>query len=811
MWTQHFQYALRRLSKSPSFALFAIVTLGVGIGANTAVFSVVYDVLLKPLRFSQPQQLVVVQESIQSADAAFSQLPVNANHLVYWQKHTMQFSGLAAMLPASMPLGARQPEEIAVARQTANLLNVLGVSPRLGRAFRSEEDQPGHNNVIILADSLWRRRYGADPNVIGKSATLDGRSYEIVGVMGPLFTLPALGAIGKTHGANREVEAFVPFGWGADVLEEVEGDHNYFAIGRLRSGASVAAASSELQALQGAISQQTPDKVRYGAAITPLQEYLTGSRRRSLLLVLAAVGALLYLSCINIANVLLTRASSSSREVAIRTDLGASRRNLVSAALAEPVILAAFGCVLGILLAEGAAPLILRNVPPDLARVDQFHVNLVAFGFAVALSTLVALLCGLLPARKYAAESPESVLRSETGRATYTKATKGLRSGLVVAEVGASLALIMIAGLFLASMAKLLHVDRGFQSEHVLSAEILLPAMQYQESSSRIGFYDRALAKLRGVPGIQAVGLVSVLPLNGDYWGDIVSRAGDTRPLWQRNSAHFRWISPGYFEALRVPLLAGRSLSDKDKNRRSALISAQVARSVWRNQSALGQKFRRGNPGEEPFEVVGIVGDLRSLDLGQPAPPMVYVPYWYRSREVGTFVVRTSGDPEQLMTTVRKIMSSMDPQLAVTSLQTMETVVSGSVAARRFEMQLLLTVAAIALLLAGLGVYGVVAYATAQRTHEIGIRMALGADRGSVRLLILRERMKPVAAGAAIGLGVAWLAGRFLTGLLFEVSALDPLIASCATLLLLTVGVVACVLPARQATRVEPLVALHHE
>ncbi len=332
-----------------------------------------------------------------------------------------------------------------------------------------------------------------------------------------------------------------------------------------------------------------------------------------------------------------------------------------------------------------------------------------------------------------------------------------------------------------------------------------------KNSSSRIGFYDRALAKLRNVPGIEAVGLVSVLPLNGDYWGDIVSRAGDTRPLWQRNGAHFRWISPGYFEALRVPLIAGRFLSDRDKGRKVALVSAQVARSVWRNQSALGQKFTRGNPGEEPFEVVGVVGDLRSLDLSQPSPPTVYVPYWYRSRELGTFVVRTTGDPEQLMTSVRKILSNLDSQLAVTSIRTMETVVSGSVAGRRFEMQLLLTLAVTALLLAGLGVYGVVAYSAAQRTHEIGIRMALGADRGSVRLLILREGLRLVLVGIAIGFGVAWLAGRWLASLLFEVSALDPIIASGAAVLLLTVATIACLLPAWQATRIEPLRALHHE
>ncbi|MBV9766361.1 MAG: ABC transporter permease [Acidobacteriaceae bacterium] len=808
---QYLRYAFRKLRNSPIFTVTAILTLTLGIGATTAIFSIVYGVLLKPLEYPQPEQLVNIQESIQAPGTGFPVVPVNANHLLYWRKHNHSFSGLSALLPESMPLGGGRPEEIGVGRETANLFSVLGVQPRLGRAFLPQEEEPGHADVVILTDGLWKRRYGADTGIVGKSVVLNGRPYEVTGVLPADFTLTRPEMMGGSGAAGKPIEAFVPFRWNSDVLQEIEGDHNYFAIGRLKQGVTVERARAELNVLQSAISQQTPDKVRYGAIVSNFQEYLTGSSRRSLLLLLVAVGAVLLIACINIANLLLIRATGSSHEAAVRAALGASRLQLISNALAEPILLCAIGCTAGVALAIAIVPLLVHNVPAELPRLNGVHVGGSALAFAVGVSTVAALLCGLFPSWRNAKADPQPALRSESRTSTDSRGNRRLQSALVTGEVAASVALVIMAALFISSIVRLLHVNRGFQSERVLSAKIVLPDKQYGDKSRRDAFYERVLARLRLLPGVQAAGAVSVLPLDGDNWGDLISKIGDPTPLWQRPDAHFRWITPGYLETLHVPLIAGHLLSASDRNRNVALISHQVAEKIWPHQSAIGQRFTRGDPDEKPFEVIGVVGDIHSLDLSKPSPRMVYVPYWYRSREVGSFVIRTQQDPEPMASSLRNAIWTVDPQVPLPSVRTMEAVVAGSVAIRRFEMRLLLAFAVSALLLAGIGIYGVVASTATRRKHEIGIRMALGADVRDVYRLILRQGITPVLVGTAIGIVFAWMSGRFLAGLLFEVSASDPLITAIACLILLAVGISASLLPAWQAGRIEPLNALRHE
>ncbi|MFZ0589208.1 MAG: ABC transporter permease [Bryobacteraceae bacterium] len=803
-WMQNFRYAFRRLRRSPGFACTVIVTLGLGIGANTAIFSVVYGVLLKPLRFPDAQQLVAIQEGIATYEG---NLPVNANHLVFWQRNARSFSGIAALRTESLPLGGGQPEEIGVAQITANLFSVLAVEPRMGRAFAPEEAQPGHNDVVILTDGLWKRRYAADGDVVGKTIVLDGKPYRVAGVLPSSFSLPSSDAMGT----SKPVQAFVPFGWSADVLEELEGDHNYFAIGRLKPGATLGQATAELNVLQHSISARTPDKVPLSATIARLDEYLTGTSKRSLVLLLAAVGAVLLIACVNIANLLLTRATGNGHESAVRMALGGTRAQLLWSALAEPIMLCFCGGVLGIVFAALGVPLLIHNTPAEMPRLDEISVNWVALAFAGGISMLAVFVCGILPAWRYAQTEPERALRGNLRTASQSRGGKQLGKGLVVAEVSGSVALVVIAGLFITSMFKLLHVNRGFDAEHVLSAEVVLPDKQYGESGARNAFYERALGQLRQLPGVQAAGVVSVLPLDGDYWGDLISRIGDARPLFERPSAHFRWISPGYFEALTVPLIAGRFLDERDKGKKVAIISKRVADIVWPGMNPIGQKFRRGDPDEAPFEVIGEVGDIRAIDLSKEPQPMVYAPYWYRSREVGWFAVRTRQDPEALITGLRRVMRSIDPQVPVPSIRTMNMVVNGSVAARHFEMQLLLSFAIGALLVAGVGIYGVVSYSAAQRTHEIGIRMAIGAGKSDIYRLIVGGGVAPVVLGTIIGVGLAWAAGRLMAGLLFEVSPRDPMIAAMAGAVLLAVGVLACVVPARRAAKTEPVQALRYE
>jgi predicted permease len=371
--------------------------------------------------------------------------------------------------------------------------------------------------------------------------------------------------------------------------------------------------------------------------------------------------------------------------------------------------------------------------------------------------------------------------------------------------------LVVLAGLFISSLLKILHVDRGFQSEHVLSAQVVLPSKQYGDAATRNAFYERALQSLRMLPGVQSAGTISVLPLNGDNWVDIISKTGDTRPLWQKPDARFRWISSGYFETLHVPLIAGRFLSEEDKGKNVAIVSQHAAQMVWPNQNPIGQHFMRDDPNEAPMEVIGVVGDIRTLDLSQAAPRMVYVPYWIRSRDAGSFVIRTSNDPASMSSAVRKAIWSIDAQIPSPEVRTMDVVVNGSVAARRFQMHLLLTFAISALLLAGLGIYGVVAYTALERTREIGIRTALGAQTGDVYRLILFEGITPVLAGTVLGVGLAFLAGRMTASLLFEVRPYDPLVTGLSCAILIAVGILACLLPAWKATKIDPIRALRYE
>jgi len=808
-WLRDIKVALRRLAKSPAFTAISIATLAIGIGATTAMFSVVHNVLLQPLRYADPQQLVVLREGISTPEANFSDLPANANHLLFWRQYNRSFTGIAALLPVAMPMGVDQTEEIGVAQSTANLVSLLGFQPQLGRTFSDEEETPGHS-VILLTDGLWKRRFGADPQVTGKTIALDGRQYQVIGVLPSGFTLPASRAIGGLSGTEKPIEALIPFGWTTEQLGEIEGSHNYLAIGRLRSGVTQIESTTDLNLLQKRISEQIPDHPALNISVIPFQEYLVGASRRSLLLLLAAVCGILLIASINITNLLLVRAAGKAHESSVRVALGATRFQLLGHALMEPLILAAAGGALGTLLAIVSLPLLLRSVPTDLPRIAEVRIDPVVLAFSFGISTLAALCCSILPAWYLAKGSPQLALRSES-RSTESAPAKRLRRALVVGEVATSVMLVLLAGLFLTSLIRLLHVDRGFQTEHVLSADVVLPGKQYQDDSARNAFYEQTLTRLNRLPGVESAGAVSVLPLNGDNWGDWISKTGDTQPLWQRPGGHFRWITPGYFETLHVPLVAGRFLNEADRGKNVAIISKQVAETVWPGRNPIGERFTRGDPTEPAIEIVGVVGDVRSLDLSQDPPRMVYMPYWYRSRTTASLVLRTTGDPTAMADTMRRTIASVEPQAAVPTIRTMESVVDGSLSARRFQMRLLITFAVCSLLLAGLGIYGVVAYSALQRSQEIGIRMALGANHADIYRLILSEGVGPVLVGTILGVLLALLPGRIIASLLFEVRPTNPLITASSCAILLAVGVLAALLPARRAAKIDPIQALHYE
>jgi predicted permease len=808
------RYAFRQLRKSPGFTLTAVLTLALGIGATTAIFTLVYDVLLKPLPYARPGQLVVMQEQVAEFKDIYPTVPMNANHFENWQQHSRSFQSMAVMQPENVPLGAGgHPLQIGVLRATSGIFSVLGARPQLGRGFTPQEDKPGQSRVVILMYDLWRTQFHGDPNILGKTVTLDGFPCTVIGVMPQSFHLPSSqtlsGAIGSAN-IHGYAQALVPLAFTADQLKEVAGDFNYPGLARLNPGVSVAQAQAELNGLQHSISStlSADEKMTLSAILIPFQQYLVGNNSKPLVILLVAVAGLLFVGCINIMNLLLARAVARRQEMAVASALGASRSDLLRASMREAAVLAAVGGALGILLAAILVPILQRFLPEALNFRGNLHVDWTEAAFAVLLAVIATLLAGAAPAWMSWRTQPQEALRGDSRSASESRSGKQLRKTLVAAEVAVSVTLVLMTGLLTASLYRLMHIQRGFQADRVLTATIELPG---KESSSRVGFYKKMLVKLQQLPGVKNVAVISVLPLAGDSWIDMALLPGDTRSVFQMPTEHWRWISPGYFQALHLPLIQGRFLSNNDDGRNVAIVSALTAKTLWPGKDPIGRQFTHGGNNEKPFTVIGVVGDARTISLAKPDPMMVYVPYWYRAEPTAGLVVRTKQDPSQMANAIRRTVWSVDPAAAVPTVRAFGGVVADSVATRRFEMDLLLLFAISAWLLAGLGVYGVVTYSVVQRRQEIGLRMALGAQRTDIYAQVLREGLMPVVAGAVVGIAIAFALARLIGSLLFQVDAFNPWIAAAAAASLLLAGIAACLLPARRAASIDPMQALRSE
>ncbi len=808
------RYALRQLRKSPGFTLTAILTLALGIGATTAIFTLVYDVLLKPLPYAHPGQLVMLQEQVAEFKDIYPTLPMNANHFENWQQHSRSFQSMAVMQPENVPLGAGgHPLQIGVLRATSGIFSVLGARPQLGRGFTPQEDKPGQPRVVILMYDLWRTQFHGDPNILGKTVTLNGYPCTVIGVMPRSFHLPSSqtlsGAIGSAN-IHGYAQALVPLAFTADQLKEVAGDFDYPGIARLKPGISAAQAQAELNGLQHTVSAtlSADQKMTLSAILIPFQQFLVGNNSKPLIILLVAVAGLLFVGCVNIMNLLLARAVGRRQEMAVASALGASRGDLLRASMREAGVLAAIGGALGILLAAVLVPVLQQFLPEDLNFRGNLHVDWTGAAFAVLLAVIATLLAGAAPAWMSWRTQPQEALRGDSRSASEFRSGKQLRKTLVAAEVAVSVTLVLMTGLLTASLYRLMHVDRGFQADRVLTATIELPGKEYPR---RIELYKTMLTKLQQLPGVENAAMTSVLPLAGDSWIDMARVSGDTRSFFQMPTEHWRWISPGYFQALHLPLLEGRFLSNDDYGRNDAVISALTAKTLWPGKDPIGRQFTHGGENEKPFTVVGVVADARTISLAKPDPMMVYVPYWYRTETAAGLVVRSKQDPSQMANAIRRTVWSVDPAAAVPTVRALGGVVADSVATRRFEMDLLLLFAISAWLLAGLGVYGVVTYSVVQRRQEIGLRMALGAQRGDIYAQVLREGLTPVVAGAVVGIAFAFAFARLIGSLLFQVNAFNPWIAAAAAASLLLAGTAACLLPARRAASVDPMQALRSE
>ncbi|HKG48225.1 MAG TPA: ABC transporter permease [Pyrinomonadaceae bacterium] len=799
------RYAVRLQRKNPGFTIVAVIALALGIGANTAIFSVVNTVLLRPLPYKDPERLVMVWEDA-SRHGYPRDTPAAANY-VDWRDQNQVFESMAAIADTSFNLtGAGDPERLEGRRVSANLFPLLGVDPQIGRVFTAAEDQPGAQRVVLLSYALWQRRFGGDPNIVGRALTLNGESHVVVGVMPARFQLP-----------SSDDQAWVPIAFTQQETGN-RGRHYLQVLARLKPGVSLTQAQSEMSTIAARLQQQYPQfNTELGAAVQPLQEHLVGDIKPALLILLGAVGLVLLIACANVANLLLARAAVRQKEIAVRVALGARRWRLIRQFLTESVLLSTLGGLVGLAIAYGGLVLLKAFIPENISQAREISIDLKVLGFTFLVSVVTGVVFGLAPAVQAARFNQIDTLKEGGRDAATGGGGKVLRGLLVTAEVAISLVLLIGAGLLINSFLRLRNVDPGFRPDNLLTMKIVLPEPKYAEIERRSAFYTDLIQRVQSLAGVRSAAVTTNLPLyrQGNSIG-ISIEGQPAPPPGQERIVVTRIISPGYFDTMGIPLLRGRQLTDQDTETtpNAVVISETMARRYWPGEDAIGKRIAAGRvrSPEDWIQVVGVVKDVRQFELTAEPRPQMYLSY----RQAGFFdprdlVVKTDVDPSSLAATVRKAVWEIDKDQPVSNIQTMEAILADSIARQRFSMLLLAIFAAVALVLAGVGIYGVMSYSVAQRTHEIGIRMALGAQTGAVLKLAVGYGMKLVIAGIVIGLIAAFALTRVMSTLLFGVTATDPATFTLISLLLIAVAALASYVPARRATRVNPIIALRYE
>jgi putative ABC transport system permease protein len=734
-------------------------------------------------------------------------------HIDLWRRECTVCSGVAALTSGGVTLTDRSgPARLAGVRASANLFSMLGADAQHGRLFAPGDDAVGSANVVVLSDAFWRRQYGGDPDIVGQSITLDGSSYVVVGVLPPSFQLPKGDELGALTSLPTTIDVYTPLVFTPARIQQ-QGSFDYATILRLRPGISMEQAQARLDAIEAGLIERLGGERTMRAILIPLQEQVVGDAGRALLLLLAAVGAVLLIVCVNLAMLLLARNAARLRESAVRVALGAGRGRLVRQAFAESLLLALVGGALGIVLAYWGLAALLGAAPADLPRLGEVRLDGRVLGVALLLSALVGLLFGIIPALRFGRVDPGDVLKA-SGR-TLTAGRRGarVRSTLVATQVGLSAVLLVAAGLFLASFVRVLGVDRGFDAQRVLALDIFLPRVGYDSAVQRVQLYQQAVAGLSALPGVTTAAVTNRLPLEGETWVDALMPPGSEARSGEEISANFRFVSPGYFDALGIPIRQGRTFARSDGERPVIVLSEQAARALWPGEDPIGKQVGNGNFGMR--EVVGVAADVPTTSLEDPRSVIAYLPQviepGWAINWSATLLVRSDGNPTALVPGARRVLRELDPKIAVSKVRTMEQVLSSTLAQRRFNLLLLALFAAAALGTASIGIYGVIAQSLAQRTGEIGVRMALGARPRDIRRLVLREGLTPALLGLAGGLAVALLLGRAFQTLLFEVRPSDPRTLGAVSLVLLVVAAVACYVPARRATAGDVSAALRLE
>ncbi len=795
------RYAFRQLIKSPGFTAVTILTLALGIGACTAIFSVVNAVLLRPLDYPDPARLVVIRET-QLPD--FPEFSVSPPNYLDWEKQTKSYENLAAYSGSRINLtGDGEPQQLIGVKATAHYFDVYGIKPVLGRTFLPEEDAPGKNHVVVLSYPFWQRVFGGTADVVGRPIQLNGEPYTVIGVA-PLG-----------FGIASKVDAWMPMAFDPkETANDNRGAHYLNVAGRLRPGVTVAQAEAELKVLAAQLATQYPDSNKgWGIFLMPLQDYSVRDVRAVLYTLLGAVGCVLLIACANIANLLLARATARHREISIRAALGASRARLVRQLLTESVLLALCGGLAGMLLARWGLDALLALAPANLPRVADIHLDAGVLAFSLALSVLTGLVFGIAPAWLAARADVNEALKQGSRGSTEGGARGRLRSALVVLEVTFALMLLGGAGLLARSFMQLTHVDSGFTPENATVLRLSLPQKKYALPEQQTAFADALLERVKTLPGVQAVGLTHSMPLVGDYvLGFNIEGRPAIAPSDLPNTNYYA-VTPDYFRAMGIRLMRGRVFTAQDnaKTPRVAIINETLARQHFPNEDPIGKRINITNGPDTWREIVGIVGDIKQYGPDKATSNQSYEPFAQVPFSSLNLVIRTSGPPAALLSAIRPTVYAVDKDQPIGTIRPLEEIMADSIARQRFAMTLLTVFSAVALVIAAVGIYGVMAYSVVQRTGEFGIRMALGAQQRDVLRLVLVQGGKLIGLGLLIGLAATLAASRAMGSMLFNTSAQDPLTLGTITLLLGAVALVACLLPANRATKVNPIEALRAE
>ncbi|MGA9769124.1 MAG: ABC transporter permease [Blastocatellia bacterium] len=788
---QDLRYGVRMLTKKPGFTVVVVMTLALGIGASTAIFSVVNTVLLRPLPYKDAEQIAVVWETLPSIGLE-ENTPAPANY-INWREQNEVFENIAAFTVGFTNLtGTGEPERVDSLRVSASIFPLLGVEPMLGRTFLPEEDQPGASRVVVISHSLWQRRFGRDPDILEKTITVNDRSYTVIGVMGPSFSFPLLKA-----------ELWVPIAFTADARTEMS--RNLWVLGRMKPGVTRDQAQAEMDTIV-ARGQDPQATFRFGVNVVPLGQQLVGHIRPALIVLLAATGFVLLIACVNVANLLLARANGRQKEIAVRCALGAGRWRLMRQLLTESLMLAGLGGAAALLLAMWGVDILSSVMPDNLSQAKSVFIDARVFAFTLAVSLVTGIVFGIVPALQATKPNMNEALK-EGGRDS-SGSRRWVRNLLVVTEVALALVLLIGAGLMIKSFQRLNNVDMGFQPANLLAMQVQLSSSRYGEQNKRTAFFDQLLEQIEALPGVESAAVINGLPVSFQGGGSTFKIEGRAEAQSTTPMCTYRIISPDYFRTLGIPLLSGRDFSRSDSEP-CAIISESLARRVWPDGDALGQRIKWAGD-DSPRLIVGIVKDVK-LSLTAEVKPHVYMPYSQIEIAPYEMVIRTKTDGAGLSAAIRSEVWAIDKDQPVSNIRTMEQILSGSIARQRFNLLLLGIFAALAMALASVGIYGVMSYTVTQNTREIGIRMALGARAGDVLKLVVGQGLALTFIGVGIGIGAAFALTRLMASLLFEVRATDPATFVLYSAILTGVALGACFIPARRATKVDPMVALRYE